>query len=99
MQRDPLQREEAWVSRFNCGAIRSVHVIADKLPGVRVDNEPIREGPDLNLAHAGIYSASRRSRSMIKALKEALLPYLNEELRPMDEFFKNELPGRDNRTD
>lgn len=87
MSNDPENRREAWVSSFNCGAVRSAHSVADKQPGFVVNNEPIAEGEVQNLAHSGIYSAAPRSRSMIKALKEVLLPYLNENLRPMDEYF------------
>lgn len=87
MANDPEQRQEAWVSSFNSGAVRSAHCVADQKAAFVVNNEPITEGATPNLAHSGIYSAAPRSRSMIKALKEVLLPYLNENLRSMDEYF------------
>lgn len=85
--RDPEKRNEAWLSSFNCGSLRSAHCIFDRKPAVLVENEPIFEGADRNVAHSGVYSAVTRSRSKIKELKEVLLPYLNENLSSLEDYF------------
>lgn len=85
MVKAPVDRQEAWISPFECGPVRADTYEGDGERAFRIEHDPV----DGNDAHAAIYSSIPRSRSHIKGLKAVLLPHLNRGLRKL-EIYKAE---------
>lgn len=82
MAKDPQGRQNPYIAPFLCGPVRAHVLDEDKKTAFLIQHEPIND----NAAHAALYSAETRPRSLIKALKNALLPYLNEGICTLERY-------------
>lgn len=83
-KRQPNLRMSTHISIFPCCEVSDTVLSSDKLAAFKVEKDPVAG----NIAHAAILSAVPRTRSQIKALKALLLPVLQKDLKPFENFLE-----------